>query len=279
MRFLVLFLTAFYTLSASAEGIPQPITPYISDFADLMSDEDETRITKDLSNLRDRTGVEMTVVTIEYVSDHGPYNSIEPFATALFNEWGVGNAETNNGILVLVARKERAMRIELGQGYEPIYDDIAKTVIDDYALPFFRKNNYAEGIESVSLETIKRIAEPFAQGSDPSELTPGAGQKSYLGHMIFAAFGIFIVFGRKIKSWMHSFKKCPTCGQRRLHVERETTIPATREKQGEEQIRTTCTNCDYIREERKDVLHHSQRKSSSSFGGGRSSGGGASGRW
>jgi uncharacterized protein len=279
MRFLILAFTLLQVTLASAEGIPQPITPYISDFANLMREDTKTRITQDLSKLRDDTGVEMTVVTIEYLADHGTYNRIEPFATALFNQWGVGNAETNNGILILIARQERTMRIELGQGYPPIYDDIAKTVIDDYAIPHFKRNNYSEGIESVSLETIKRIAEPFANNVEPTVGGSPNGGQSKLPIILFALFGGLIVFQRKVGMFFQSFKKCPNCGQRSLQIERQTTISATKNTKGQEEIYTKCKNCDFDRKETKSVSYRANRGSSGSFGGGSSSGGGASGRW
>ena len=92
-------------------------------------------------------GVEMTVLTIERMMDFGHPGQIEPFATRLFNTWGIGNATRNDGILVLVSRFDRMMRIELGAGYPSSRDGQMKVIIEDDFLPRFRVDDYQGGIE------------------------------------------------------------------------------------------------------------------------------------
>jgi uncharacterized protein len=75
----------------------------------------------------------------------------------LFNQWGIGSPQRNDGILVLVAVKDRDMRIELGKGFPRAADGTAKSIIDNTMLPQFRNNNYNNGIELGVNRVIDRL--------------------------------------------------------------------------------------------------------------------------
>lgn len=156
MRFFI-FLFFIFPISVSAQSFPEYQSTYVNDFAQIIDAETESRIVDMLKKARADRDLEMTVVTIDTRHQYGNFSAIEPFATGLFNHWGVGDADRNDGIMVLVAVDDRDMRIELGSGYAPIFDDRAKNVIDHYFLPYFRQDKYAEGIEAGVAETIKRI--------------------------------------------------------------------------------------------------------------------------
>jgi uncharacterized membrane protein YgcG len=75
--------------------------------------------------------------------------TVETYATNLFNAWGIGRADTNRGVLVLVAPRDRQLRIEVGTGLERVLtDDIAKGVVDGHILPAFRDKRMQQGIEA-----------------------------------------------------------------------------------------------------------------------------------
>ena len=81
---------------------------------------------------------------------------MEDYATALFNAWGIGKKDRDNGVLILVAVEDRAMRIEVGYGLEGVLPDgLAGSVIRQSFLPRFRDDDYRAGI----LEGTARIVE------------------------------------------------------------------------------------------------------------------------
>ncbi len=160
MRY-VLILILLMPFAVQAQNYPAYTSVYVNDFADLIDAETEARIVKSLKAVKAERGVEMTVVTIESRLDYGPSDAIEPFATGLFNSWGIGDPRRNDGILVLVARQDRDMRIELGKGYPPVFDDRVKRVIDHHFIPWFKEDEYAKGIEAGVTETIKRTRLEF----------------------------------------------------------------------------------------------------------------------
>lgn len=146
---------------------------YVNDFADLLDAQAEAVIRRDLIELYDQTGIEMTVLTIASMKDYGHSGAIEPFATRLFNTWGIGNANRNDGVLVLVARQDRQMRIELGAGYGRSRDDDMQRVVDRQFLPAFREDRYQEGIQAGVSETIYQVAGVYPGQYDSSTFKMG----------------------------------------------------------------------------------------------------------
>jgi uncharacterized protein len=78
------------------------------------------------------------------------------YSVGLFEAWGIGKKDINNGILFLVAISDRQCRIEVGYGLENVITDVvAKHIIDEIAIPNFKNNEYGLG----SYECVKKIAE------------------------------------------------------------------------------------------------------------------------
>lgn len=167
---------AFDGIAADVPGgtVPGYGEVYVNDYADLLDAAAEGRIRDHLIELYERTGIEMTVLTIRAMSDYGHDGPIEPFATRLFNTWGIGNAERNDGVLILVARDDRRMRIELGSGYSAAWDGRMQRVIDEAFLPAFRRDAYQEGIERGVEETVFEITGVF-----PGEWEAGTVQRGW----------------------------------------------------------------------------------------------------
>lgn len=171
---------------------------YVNDYQDLLDDAAEERIRAKLKDLYRQTGVEMTVLTIQDMGVYGHQGAIEPFATALFNAWGIGNAARNDGVLILIARFNRRMRIELGSGYGPGYDRRMQRVIDDAFLPSFRKDDYQQGIERGVDETIREITGAYPGQQDSSTIQQGW---SWLWHQ-----------ARALGAWMLAILLVPVGG-------------------------------------------------------------------
>ena len=265
-----------------AQNYPEFETTYVNDYADIIDEQTEKRLTDQLKTLRQDHDVEATVLTIDSRKTYGDSPSLEYFATGLFNKWGIGNSDRNDGILILVIRNDREMRVELGSGYGTGFNRAAQETIDDYFLPSFRNDKYAQGIERGTTEIIRRIALPFAQGRpEPAESERSGKFDARIA--IFIAMISFVLFAlrRKIGDLLLRFKKCPNCGRSGLRRKRETLYSATSTTTGQGKSTTTCDYCDYYKTDTYIIPRRSSSSTSSSggFGGGSSSGGGASGRW
>lgn len=259
-----------------AQTYPAHERTTVNDYADLLSDADEAALSAQLRQLRRDTGVEMTVLTLEAQAAYAPDMSLERFATGLFNHWGIGNAARNDGVLVLVIADDRAMRVELGEGYGRTWDRVAREVVDDVFLPAFARDDYAQGIRRGSTAVISKIVRPARAGEDAPE---GGGDGN--GMWMFGGFAVLILLSngwRRIGDGLARFRSCPQCHQRGLRQTRRVTQSATRHTGGHGMKRVQCQHCDYDHEIPYTIARISSGRSGG-FGGGSSGGGGASGRW
>ena len=140
---------------------PNPDAGYVSDHANLLSDDEQEKVERWLWQIESKTGVEIIVMTIYSIDDYAgtPNDSIEAFATALFDTYGIGNMPANDGVLLLVAVSDRKARIELGAGYGRSRDADARKIMNSVITPKFKNADYAEGITA----GVKAIALEFAQ--------------------------------------------------------------------------------------------------------------------
>jgi uncharacterized protein len=139
---------------------PEPDAGYVTDLADLLNPEEEDLIEEWLLRTEKTTLVEIVVVTIGSIRDYpGTANqSVEDFATALFDTYGIGNLPKNDGVLLLIAKNDRKARIELGKYYGRSRDADAEKIIQESIIPLFKANRYSEGI----ILGINAITEEFA---------------------------------------------------------------------------------------------------------------------
>lgn len=144
--------------SAKAQTYPEYSDLYLNDFAGVFQDTQAKKLRATLQELNEKRGIEFTVVTLQSLADHGHNGPIEPFATGLFNAWGVGNAARNDGVMLLVVIRDRQMRIEVGSGYGTSLNGAMQRVIDHTILPDFRDENYVNGIFAGVDEVIYEVA-------------------------------------------------------------------------------------------------------------------------
>ena len=288
LRALALLLAL--ALPGAARDLPPPLTPYVSDFADVLDDDAEARLTDRLRALRTDPGVEVAVVTVARLADHGG-KALEPFATALFNAWGIGDATANDGVLILLAVEDRAARIELGAGYPPVWDNRALRVMDVLMVPRFAAGDYAAGLEDGLQGLEDYILRPFkagvhVSGTDDMPALPGGG----FAWDLLAFFGfVAAIFGfqfwrarHRIGDRVAVLRPCPSCGGSGVVLETTVLREPGETAPGERRATRRCPSCGWHRDRHDPMPSLSaQRRSESGggFGGGRSSGGGASGRW
>lgn len=278
-RRLLALLLILPSLAFAQQSWPVYENIYLNDYAGIIDEDAETRIVKQIQVLREETGVELTVLTLPTRQGFTPSATMEDFATGLFNHWGIGDANRNDGVLVMVLRNDREMRIELGDGYDRAFNREAQDIIDRVFIPAFKRDAYSEGIEAGTDAVIARIARVHASGETPSrELTAEEVTPWVLG-TLFAIMSGIALFWRRISDRL---TRCPKCGERGIHTKRKTLTRATRSRTGRGEKTTTCPHCDHHFVTGYTIPRISSSSSSSSggsFGGGSSSGGGASGRW
>ena len=123
--------------------LPDPLG-YVSDHAQALDQEWKARIRSVCQDLERKTGVEMVVVTVRGIK---PYPTVNEYADALFERWGIGTAQQDHGVLVLAAVEERAAAITVGRGLIPIVTpQVLQEVSGKYVEPAMRSGRYGEGL-------------------------------------------------------------------------------------------------------------------------------------
>jgi uncharacterized protein len=151
------------SLTAAAQDFPKP-TGYINDFANIISPEISTQLSNIIRQFDKLTTNEIAVVTIPTL-DNIP---IEDYTVKLFENWGIGKKETDNGILLLVVPNDRQVRIEVGYDLEKyINDALAGRIIREVMVPHFRSSNYSLGILNGVIEITNQIAKKSQIEFDP----------------------------------------------------------------------------------------------------------------
>ena len=221
-RFLCAIFLVLTGLPALAQNLPDWQSIYVNDFADVLSPETEAQLEEMLKAARAERDHEMTVVTIDSVNSYTNNHTIERFAKDLFNHWGIGNAERNDGILLLVAVEDRRMRIALGSGFRARFDGVATRIIDSIIVPAFRDGRMEQGIlqgTEASLERL-RLDAPLPELTlrerfdDFKERSPLGAFLAVVGALLaLPVTALLGVFGMRLGQRKLP-RKCPECGRR-----------------------------------------------------------------
>lgn len=118
---------------------------YVADYADVLTEDFEQRIISLNGDLETYcSGAQLVVVTVNYLD--GMYS--DEYALQLFNNWGVGNADENNGMLLLLAVKENKAWLTVGSGISLSSNDI-DSLFDEYFWDDFDTGNYQDATEKM----------------------------------------------------------------------------------------------------------------------------------
>ncbi len=285
-------LTAFVAVFLTAQGAlaqfyPDQTSPTINDFAGLIDSATEARINDRLAALKASQGTDIVIATLSSVSFYAKDMTIPEYATGLFNKWRVGRDTPNDGILLIVFRDDRELRVALGAGYDGAWDGIAKEVIDADILPAFRAGDYPGGIAAGVNGLIEKVAVPFHNGANApvaAAATPTPEDPASLWWLLLplGLIGAVVWGGRAAAKAIQNARKCENCGARGLRPERVTLEPATANSTGRGERRATCPSCGHVAVTAFTIAmlsSSSDASDSSGGGGGSSDGGGASGSW
>jgi len=165
----ILLLLTFMLQTFTFANYPEHKDNYVNDFANLLNEYTSPALRNKLLAFEKETNIELVLVTINSYREYAPQlaqslrgNPFEEFATKLFNTWGVGNMPENKGIMLLISKNDRKVRIELGRGYEKHYDEIMKEIIDKDIVPFLKENDYDTGAivgtDEIMKKVVKRVS-------------------------------------------------------------------------------------------------------------------------
>jgi uncharacterized protein len=137
---------------ALALDVP-PLRGRVNDYAGVMSSEQARSLESRLAQFEQETGHQVAVLTIPTLGGE----DIEGFSIRVAENWKLGKKGFDNGVILVVAVKDRRLRLEVGYGLEGVLPDaIAKRITSDYIVPRFRAQDYAGGIIA-GIDAVLRV--------------------------------------------------------------------------------------------------------------------------
>jgi len=143
-RILIMALLLLLPLPAWALDVPQ-LRGRVNDYASLLSPEVSTQLEQKLAAFERETSNQVVVLTIPSLQG----DILEQFAIRVAGQWKPGQKGKDNGVLLILAKAERKVRIEVGMGLQGVLPDITSShIIRDAMRPYLKDNNYDQGISA-----------------------------------------------------------------------------------------------------------------------------------
>src|SRR3954468_8853356 len=144
---------------AAAQDFPK-LSGRVVDAADLLTDPEEAALSQKLQALEDSTHRQLVVATVPDLQGY----PVEDYGYKLGRAWGIGQKGANNGAILLVAKAEHKIRIEVGYGLEPILTDAySGEIIRNQITPAFKQGQFAAGINAGVDAIIQQLQAPPEQ--------------------------------------------------------------------------------------------------------------------
>jgi uncharacterized protein len=140
---IVLVVAALCAAAALAAANFPALTGRVVDQANILSPVTKADLERKLADLEQKSRIQLVVATVPSLDGQ----EIEPYANELFRAWKLGDAKDNNGALLLVAPKERRVRIEVGYGLEgTLTDAVSSIIISNAIAPRFKAGDFNGGV-------------------------------------------------------------------------------------------------------------------------------------
>jgi uncharacterized protein len=145
-----LVLVALLSAAAAAALELPPLSGRVNDYAGMLSPQTAQLLESRLEQLEQATGAQVAVLTLASLEDE----PLEDFSVRVVETWKLGRKGVDDGVLLLVSRDDRKLRIEVGYGLEPTLTDVrCRRIISNLIVPRFREGDFDGGI-SAAVEAI-----------------------------------------------------------------------------------------------------------------------------
>jgi len=176
-------------LAAAAFAVAAEIPKYVghvNDFAKMLSSGTATSLEQQLKDFEAQTSTEVAVVTIESLEGE----DLEGYSHRLAESWGVGQKNTNNGVVLLIAKADKKIRIEVGRGLEGALPDIiAKEIVDLDITPSFKEGKFDEGVTKGVAKILSAVRGEYTASPAPE----GGGDMPTWLLVLIIAVVIFLI--------------------------------------------------------------------------------------
>jgi len=182
--------SALFALTLQAAPNFPALTGRVVDNANLLTPAESQQLSQQLKAHEDRTSNQVVVVTVDSLQGM----DIADYGYQLGRFWGIGQSGKNNGVVLLVAPKQRKVRIEVGYGLEGVLTDaLSKQIIDFEIVPRFKKKDYPGGIQAGVAAILATINGTYDVKKAQKAHTEHSQNDRAAGVLLFVVLGAFVV--------------------------------------------------------------------------------------
>ena len=182
----ILALLICWAFAAGAEVAVPPLSGRVVDQTGTLSSGDISSLTQTLKNLEARKGSQLAVLIVPTTEPE----TIEQYSIRVAEAWKIGRKKIDDGALLVVAKNDRKLRIEVGYGLEGALNDVtARRIIDEVITPRFRNGDFAGGI-SAGVDRMIRVidGEPLPAPARAQTSTSSGNFDAFNPFVLFAIF-------------------------------------------------------------------------------------------
>ncbi|TMU55463.1 TPM domain-containing protein [Flagellimonas algicola] len=185
-------LTLFVSLCCAAQQNYLELHQIVTDSARVFTSQEIEDLKSKLTNFESETSHQLVVLTIEELGNQ----TIEEYAFGTFNQNKLGQKDKDNGILIVFAKNDRQVRIEVGYGLEPyITDGVASRIIRNTMIPEFKEEDYFTGIDLATTQIITFLNEPEALEEFKQEIASEGDMNGWVKLFMGLFLSIFVAAG------------------------------------------------------------------------------------
>ncbi len=164
-----LALTLGFSGLASAQVAVPPLAGHVTDLTATLTPSQKESLEQTLAAFEARKGSQLAVLLLPTTAPEG----IDQYALRVAEQWKIGRAKVDDGAILVVAKDDRTLRLEVGYGLEGALSDIvSKRIISDTIVPRFKQGDYSGGIDA-GVAQIIRVVDGEALPSPASQRTQG----------------------------------------------------------------------------------------------------------
>lgn len=175
------------------EALEEPALPssYVNDYVGLLDASTKQGLENELKEFENQTSNQIVIAIFPSLEGE----NLEDFSIRLAQKWKVGQKGKDNGVILLVFKKDRKLRIEVGYGLEGVLTDaLSKSIIQNEMLPSFKQGDYSTGIQRGAAAIQKAIQGEYKAESK----TPGWNDSDlWVFLLIILVFFILPLFKKK----------------------------------------------------------------------------------
>lgn len=192
----VLLIALYPGIAPALTAVPT-LQGHLTDLTKTLSVEQTQAIEQSLTTFENRKGTQVAILILPSTGTE----PIEPFAMRVAELWKIGRKRQDDGVLLVIAKADRTVRIEVGYGLEGVLTDLqTQRIIQDIILPHFKRDDFYGGIQSGIADIIQKIdREPIGE-AQKGTLTARPNGINDLFMMLIGALlvgGVLrLVFGR-----------------------------------------------------------------------------------